>query len=123
MDLSVFAPELAILHDKTVQLFLKEKVPSDYIGDTYEWKPNGKIACSVLPVTDKLTIETFGQRVEQMLLLHVAPDARIENGMGIVLHADAIEPSHTVVTVKKRLTHTYVLVEVINSGNQSGGAG
>jgi hypothetical protein len=123
MDLSVYAADLATLYDKTAQMFLKKKTPSDYIGDSYQWQSAGSILCSVLPVTDKLTAELYGPRVEQMLLLHAAPGTAIADGMGIAFTAGAAEPEYTVVSVKKRMTHTYVLVEVMKIGNSGQGTG
>lgn len=117
MDLSAYVSELAILHDKTVRLFSKGRAPSDYIGDSYKWQPNGSILCSALPVTDKLTIELYGPRVECMMLLHAAPDAPVLDGMGVAFNADATEPEYAVVSVKKRMTYTYVLIEAIKVGS------
>ncbi len=117
MDLSVYAADLAATFDKTAWLFSKEKAPSDYVGDGYQWKSGGSILCSALPVTDKLTIELYGPRVECMMLLHAPPDAPIFDGMGIALTADATEPEYTVVSVKKRMTYTYVLIEAIKVGS------
>lgn len=121
MDLSGYASVLAPLHDKTVWLFSKVKAPSDYIGDGYQWQSAGSLACSVLPVTDKMTIELYGPRVEHMLLLHAAPGAPVSDGMGVALTADATEPEYTVISAKGRMTHTYALIEVIGNGSQSTG--
>ena len=121
MNLSVFASELAVMHDKTAWLFKKGKVPSDYIGDTYHWTPAGTVPCSVQPVSDKTTEEVYGPRVEHMVQLHAAPDAPIADGMGAALSADATEPEYKVISVKHRQTHTYALLEVIGNGSQSGG--
>lgn len=123
MDLSAFAPELDMMHDQTVHLFSKVPTPSDYIGDGYDWQPAGAFQCSTLPVTDKLTIETYGPRVNRMKLLHAAPGANIADGMGVSLTESTVEPDYTVVTVKHRMTHTYVLIEVDDVGSQSTGAG
>lgn len=123
MDLSAYAADLAAFYDKTAWLFSKEKVPSDYIGDGYQWEAAGSIPCSVLPVTDKLTMELYGPRTEQMMLLHAAPDAPITGGMGVVFTADATEPEYTIVSVKARMTHTYALIEVMKIGSSGKGAG
>lgn len=122
MDLSKYAACLSVMHGQTVQLFSKVPAPSDYIGDGYTWQPAGTLRCSVLPVTDKLTIETYGPRVNRMKLLHAAPEVNIADGMGVSLTAGAEQPEHTVVTVKHRMTHTYVLIEVNDVGSQSTGA-
>lgn len=121
MDLSAFASELTVMHDKTVQLFSKQKVPSDYIGDTYQWTSAGTVQCSVQPVSDKATEELYGLRVEHMVQLHTAPCTVITDGMGAALTAGAEKPKYKVVSVKHRQTHTYALLEVIDSGSQSGG--
>jgi hypothetical protein len=113
-----YAADLAILHDKTARLFTKQKVPSDYIGDAYAWQHGGSISCSVLPVTDKLTIEAYGPRVQQMLSIHAAPDAAISDGMGVSLTEDAEEPEYIVVTTQKRATYVYVLIEAISVGSK-----
>ena len=123
MDLSAFAPELDILHDQIVQMFKKVPAPSDYIGDGYAWQPAGMLQCSVLPVTDKLTIETYGPRINRMRLLHAAPRANVADGMGVSLIEGTDKPEYTVVTTKSRMTHTYVLIEVNDIGSQSAGAG
>ena len=123
MDLSACASELAAFYDKTAWLFSKEKVPSDYIGDSYQWKAAGSVPCSILPATDKLTAEVYGPRTEQMMLLHAAPDAPISDGMGVAFTADSTEPEYTVVSVKKRMTHTYALIEVMKIGSSSEGTG
>lgn len=123
MDLSKYAAYLSVMHDQTVYLFSKVPTPSDYIGDGYTWQPAGTLPCSILPVTDKLTIELYGARVNKMQLLHAAPGANIANGMGVSLTEGAEQPAHTVVTVKSRMTHTYALIEVNDIGNQSTGAG
>ncbi|MDD3231671.1 MAG: hypothetical protein PHE09_21055 [Oscillospiraceae bacterium] len=117
MNLSAYAAELAVMHDKTAWLFTKVKVPSDYIGDTYQWAPAGTVPCSVHPVTDKRSIELYGPRVEQMQCLHLAPDAALSDGMGAALSADAEKPEYKVISVKHRQTHTYALIEVIKVGN------
>lgn len=117
MDLSVFASELEMLHDKTVQLFSKVPAPSDYIGDGYAWQPTETLRCNILPVTDKLTIETYGPRVNRMKLLHAAPGVNIADGMGVSLTKEAAQPEYTVVTVKNRMTHTYALIEVNEIGS------
>lgn len=117
MDLSKYALYLSVMHDQTVYLFSKVPTPSDYIGDGYDWQPAGAFQCSTLPVTDKLTIETYGPRVNRMKLLHAPPGVNIADGMGVSLTAGAEQPEHTVVTVKHRMTHTYVLIEVIGIGN------
>lgn len=117
MSFSSYSADLAALYDKTALLFVKKKVPSDYIGDSYQWQPAGSILCSVLPAIDKLTVELYGPRVEQMLLLHAAPDAPVADGMGVTFTADATEPEYTAVSVKKRMTHTYVLIEAIKIGS------
>lgn len=117
MDLSVFAQDLSILYDRTVQLFIKSKMPSDYIGDTYQWQQSGTLQCSILPVTDKLTIETYGPRVNRMKLLHAAPGANIADNMGISLTEGAAEADYTVVSAKGRMTHTYALIEAIENGS------
>lgn len=122
MDLSAFASELAVMHDRTVQLFKKEKVPSDYIGDTYQWTSAGTVQCSVQPVSDKATEELYGLRVEHMVQLHTTPEAVIVDGMGAALTAGAEKPEYKVISVKHRQTHTYALLEVIDGGSQSGGA-
>lgn len=118
MDLSEYASEIAVLHDETVRLFLKKKSPSDYIGDGYIWEPAGTLQCSILPVTDKLTVETYGPRVEQMMLLHAAPGAPIADGMGVSFTDGATGPDYTVVSAKPRMTHTYALIEVNDIGSQ-----
>jgi hypothetical protein len=118
MDLTAYAADLAALYDKIALLFSKEKVPSDYVGDTYAWKPADSVPCSVLPANDKLTIELYGPRVEHMILLHTAPGAPISDGMGVALTVGVTEPEYTVVSVKKRMTHTYALIEVIGDGSQ-----
>lgn len=123
MDIFACAVELAAFYDKTALLFTKEKADSDYIGDGYQWKATGSASCSILPATDKLTAEVYGPRVEQMLLLHAAPDAPISDGMGVAFTTDATEPEYTVVSAKKRMTHTYALIEAIKIGSQSTGAG
>ena len=123
MDLSAYAADLAAFNDKTALLFSKVKVPSGYVGDTYVWQPAGSVPCSVLPVTDKLTVELYGPRTEQMMLLHAAPDAPIFGGMGVAFTADSTEPEYTVVSVKKRMTHTYALIEVMRIGSSGEGAG
>lgn len=123
MDLSTYAADIAPLYNKAALLFTRKKVPSDYVGDTYTWQPAGSIPCSVLPVTDKLTVEIYGPRVEQMLLLHMAPDTPISDGMGVAFAADATEAEYAVVSVKKRMTHTYVLIEVMKHGSSGKGAG
>ena len=92
MDLSAYAADLAAFNDKTALLFSKVKVPSGYVGDTYVWQPAGSVPCSVLPVTDKLTVELYGPRTEHMMLLHAAPDAPIFGGMGVAFTADSTEP-------------------------------
>lgn len=117
MELSAYAADLAASYDKTALLFSKEKAPSDYIGDTYAWQPAGSIPCSILPVTDKLTIELYGPRVERMMLLHAAPGAPISDGMGVALTAGATDAEYTAVSVKLRMTHTYVLIEAIDIGS------
>ena len=121
MNLSVFASELAVMHDKTAWLFKKGKVPSDYIGDTYQWTPAGTVQCSVQPVSDKATEELYGLRVEHMVQLHAAPNAVIADGMGVAFTLGAEKPEYKVISVKHRQTHTYVLLEVIGNGSQSGG--
>jgi hypothetical protein len=113
-----YAADLAILHDKTARLFTKQKVPSDYIGDAYAWQHGGSISCSVLPVTDKLTIEAYGPRVQQMLSIHAAPGTAISDGMGVAFTEGAAEPDYTVISVKQRMTHTYALIEAIDVGSQ-----
>jgi len=118
MDLSGYAAILAATYDKTAWLFSKEKAPSDYIGDTFNWQPAGSISCSALPVTDKMTIETYGPRVERMKLLHAAPNAPVSDGMGVSLSEETTEPEYTVVSEKGRMTHTYVLIEAIDNGSQ-----
>lgn len=122
MDLSKYSVYLSVLHDQTVQLFSKVPSPSDYIGDGYDWQPAGTLRCSILPVTDKLTIELYGPRVNRMKLLHAAPGTNIADGMGVSLIEGAAQPEYTVVTVKHRMTHTYVLIEVNDVGSQSTGA-
>lgn len=122
MDLSAFASELTVMHDKTVQLFSKQKIPSDYIGDTYQWTSAGTVQCSVQPVSDKATEELYGIRVEHMVQLHTTPEAVIVDGMGAALTAGAEKPEYKVISVKHRQTHTYALLEVIDGGSQSGGA-
>lgn len=119
MDISVYAADLAATYDKTALLFTKEKADSDYIGDGYQWKAAGSTPCSILPATDKLTAEVYGPRVEHMMLLHAAPGAPITDGMGIALAAGAAEPEYTVVSAKKRMTHTYALIEAIDNGSKS----
>lgn len=121
MDLSAYAAILAATFDKTAWLFSKEKASSDYIGDSYQWQSTGSIACSVLPVTDQATVEEYGPRVKRMKLLHAAPGAPVADGMGVSLTEGAAEPEYTVVSTKKRMTHTYALLEVIDGGSQSGG--
>lgn len=121
MDLSAFASELTVMHDKTVQLFSKQKVPSDYIGDTYQWTSAGTVQCSVQPVSDKATEELYGIRVEHMVQIHAAPNAAIADGMGAAFTLGAEKPEYKVISVKHRQTHTYALLEVIDGGNQSGG--
>lgn len=123
MDVSAYAADLAALYDKTALLFEKRKVPGDYIGDTYAWQPVESAPCSVLPVTDKLTIELYGPRVEHMMLLHAAPGVPIADGMGVAFTAGTTEPEYTVVGVKGRMTHTYALLEVISIGSGNKGAG
>lgn len=123
MDLSEFAPYLAEMHDKTVCLFERKKVDSGYIGSTYKWVPAGSTLCSVHPVTDRRSIELYGPRVEQMQCLHMAPDAALSDGMGAALTADTAQPEYTVVSVKHRQTHTYVLIEVIKVGSSGKGVG
>ena len=120
MDLSAFASELTVMHDKTVQLFSKQKIPSDYIGDTYQWTSAGTVQCSVQPVSDKATEELYGLRVEHMVQIHVTPNAAVADGMGAALVVDAKKPEYKVVSVKHRQTHTYALLEAIDSGSQSG---
>jgi hypothetical protein len=117
MDLSKYATNLTALHEKTVWLFKKQSVASDYIGDAYAWQHGGSISCSVLPVTDKLTIETYGPRVQQMLALHASPDVAISDGMGVSL-TDSEEPEYIVVTTHKRTMYVYALIEVIDIGSQ-----
>lgn len=117
MDLSEFAPYLAEMHDKAVCLFERKKVDSGYIGSTYKWVSVGVAPCSVHPVTDRRSIELYGPRVEQMQCLHLAPDTAISDGMGAALTADATQPEYTVVSIKRRQTHTYALIEVIKVGN------
>ena len=117
MDLSVFASEFDALHDKTVLLFSKVKTASDYIGDGYSWQQTGSIKCSVHPVTDKSTVELYGPRVERMMLLHAAPGESIIDNMGVSLGAP--QPEYTVVSVKSRTTHTYILIEGIENGSQN----
>lgn len=119
MYISDCAAELAAFYDKTALLFSKEKADSDYIGDGYKWQPAGSIQCSILPATDKLTAEVYGPRTEHMMLLHAAPGAPITDGMGIALTAGAAEPEYTVTSAKKRMTHTYALIEAIDNGSQS----
>lgn len=121
MNLSVFASELAVMHDKTAWLFKKEKIPSDYIGYSYQWQPVKSVPCSVQPVSDKATEELYGLRVEHMVQLHAAPDAPIADGMGAAFTAGAEKPEYKVISVKHRQTHTYALLEVIDGGSQSGG--
>lgn len=121
MDLSAFASELAVMHDRTVRLFKKEKVPSDYIGDTYQWTSAGTVQCSVQPVSNKVTEELYGIRVEHMVQLHAAPGAPIADGMGAAFTFGAEKPEYKVISVKLRQTHTYALLEAIDSGSQSGG--
>lgn len=122
MDLSKYALYLSVMHDQTVHLFSKVPTPSDYIGDGYGWQPAGAFQCSTLPVTDKLTIETYGPRVNRMKLLHAPPGVNIADGMGVSLTAGVEQSEYTVVTVKHRMTHTYVLIEVNDVGSQSTGA-
>jgi hypothetical protein len=122
MDISAYAADLAALYDKTALLFEKRKVPSDYIGDTYAWQLVGSVQCSALPVTDKLTVELYGPRVEHMVQLHAAPDVTLTDGMGVALTASAEKPEYKVISVKHRQTHTYALLEAIGDGSQSGGA-
>lgn len=122
MDLSVFASELAEMHDKTACLFERKKVDSGYIGSTYKWVFAGAVPCSVHPVTDRRSIELYGPRVEHMVQLHTAPYTVITDGMGAALTAGAEKPKYKVVSVKHRQTHTYALLEVIDGGSQSGGA-
>lgn len=123
MNLSAYAAKLDVLHDRTAWLFTKERAPSDYVGDTFEWKPAGSVSCSALPVTDKMTIETYGPRVERMMCLHAAPGAPVADGMGVALTEEAAEPEYTVVSAKGRMTHTYVLIEAIDNGSSGQGDG
>lgn len=117
MDLSSYASILEPFHDKTVWLFSKVKTPSDYIGDNYIWQQAGSLPCSVLPATDKITMELYGPRAEKMMLLHAAPGAPVSDGMGVSLTEGTTEPEYTVVSAKPRMTHTYILIEAINGGN------
>lgn len=117
MDLSAYAAILVATYDETVWLFSKEKAPSDYIGDGYQWKPGGSIACSVLPATDQATIKEYGPRVKRMKLLHAAPDAPVADGMGVSLTEGTTEPEFTVVSSKPRMTHTYILIEANDNGS------
>lgn len=117
MDLSTYAVELTILHDKTVWLFSKVKTPSDYIGDNYIWQQAGFLPCSVLPVTDKIAMELYGPRAEKMMLLHAAPGVPVSDGMDVSLTEGTTEPEYTVVSAKARMTHTYILIEAINGGS------
>lgn len=118
MDLSVYATNLTALHDKTVWLFKKKSVASDYIGDGYTWEPAGTLKCSILPVTDKMSVEIYGPRIEKMMSLHAAPNAPISDGMGIAFTEGAAEPDYTVISVKQRMTHTYALIEAVDIGSQ-----
>lgn len=117
MNLSAYATGLTIMHDKTAWLFKKEKIPSDYIGDTYQWTPAGTVQCSVQPVSDKATEELYGLRVEHMVQLHAAPDAPIADGTGAAFTAGAEKPEYKVISVKHRQTHTYALLEAIDNGS------
>lgn len=119
MDLSAYVADLATTYDRTAWLFKKDTKPSDYIGDVPAWPPAGSILCSVLPVTDKLTIEVYGPRVDHMLLLHAAPGAPVSDGMGVALTVGATEPEYTVVSTKPRMTHTYILIEAVDIGSQN----
>jgi hypothetical protein len=118
MDLSKYATNLTALHEKTVWLFKKQSVASDYIGDSYTWESVEALNCNVLPVTDKMSIEVYGPRIEKMMSLYAAPNAPISDGMGIAFTEGAAEPDYTVISVKQRMTHTYALIEVIDIGSQ-----
>ena len=117
MNLSAYATELTIMHDKTAWLFKKEKIPSDYIGDTYQWTPAGTVQCSVQTVSDKTTEELYGIRVEHMVQIHAAPNAAIADGMGVAFTLGAEKPEYKVISVKHRQTHTYALLEAIDNGS------
>lgn len=118
MELSDFVSELEATYDKTAWLFKKGTKPSDYIGDVPVWPPAGSISCSIQPVTDKLTIETYGPRVDHMKQIHAAPGVPISEGMGVALIGTDTEPSYTVITAQQRMTHTFAVIEAVDVGSQ-----
>lgn len=117
MDLSEFAADLSVFYDTPVLLFKKAAAPSDYIGTAYTWQPQGTVMCGVQPVTDKLTLEQYGPRIQNMRSLHMAPGTGISDDVGVAFTVGATEPEYKVVSVFPRQTHTRVLVEVIGVGS------
>ena len=54
----------ADLSDVTV--YRAEAKPSEYIGTKTEYVKNGTIRAQIQPVTDKIAVSLYGNRVEQM---------------------------------------------------------
>lgn len=55
-------------------------VPSDYIGTKTEYVENGMIQAQIQPVTDKLSVALYGNRVENMRNLICPHGSDIKKG-------------------------------------------
>lgn len=118
MDLSCYSKYLDRLHDKTVYLFTEDSTSSGYIGDVPVWKLASSALCSISSITDSVTLEMYGSRCEKMCSLHFSPNTDISNDMGISLTPDVAEPEYKIVSINRRQTHTQVLIEAVQYGNE-----
>jgi hypothetical protein len=121
MDISKYGKYLAPLRDESVQLFIKQEVPSDYVGNTYIWVKSNVIQVDDQAADDNLTFEIYGERVKRMRKLICNFDSIIDDGMGVSLDISADTPLYKVISAKNNVLSKIVLIEVIGIGNPSQG--
>lgn len=95
----------ADLSDVTV--YRAEAKPSEYIGTKTEYVENGTIRAQIQPVTDKIAVSLYGNRVEQMKNLICEYGSDIEKGD----KAEVRGEMYKIVNVLKYSTHTTAIAE------------
>lgn len=81
--------------------------PSEYIGTKTEYSENGTIRAQIQPVTDKLAVTLYGNRIEQMKTLVCSYGADIKKGDKTKIDGEM----YKIVNVLMYSTHTTAFAE------------